>query len=432
VNAQLARGARPEALLFATVLAIELVFVHLASSHGQFARAGEPLRFVVFILLAGMAFLQAVRRFAAIDERVQRRTLWGFAIALRLAMLNCVPGDDFWRYVWEGRAQNAGHNPYLHSPAAPELQRLRDENWLRINHPDVAAIYPPAAELTFAALTRVSSSPYWFKLVFIAADLLTLALLLRLVSIPAAAWYAWNPAVVHAFAGAAHYDSLMLVPLTAAILALHRAGSNAGSAFKWQTLSAGCLGLAIALKLVPVFFLPVWGFALGRRAWLLVISLALPTALALLFGGVGTVLQPVRAFADLTRFNELFAWIFPNPWQRNWPVTLLLSVTILIIAWYWRHDWQRNALWVFGGALILSPVLHPWYVTWILPLAVWRQQSAWTVLSISVLSAFLLWDTTTLWNAWQPNLLTRAFVILPPLFTWWRETKGSAPAKSRA
>ena len=423
MNAAPGRRARGAALPFAAALAVELVFVHLAGAHGHFAQAGESLRFVAFILLAGVAFLQAVRWFAGIDERLQRRTLWGFAIALRLAMLNCVPGDDFWRYVWEGRVQNAGHNPYLHSPSAPELQRLRDENWLRINHPEVAAIYPPAAELTLAAMTRVSSSPSWFKLVFIAADLLTLALLLRLVRIPTAAWYAWNPAVIYAFAGAAHFDSLMLLALTGAIVALHRADNRTGATLKWQTLSAGCLGLAIALKLVPAFLLPVWAFALGRRAWLLLISLALPAVLALPFGGVGPALRPVLAFADLTRFNELSVWIFPNPWQRNWPVTLFLVVTILIIAWYLRNDWRRNAVWVFGATLILSPVLHPWYVTWILPLAVWRQQPAWTVLSISVLSAFLLWETTTLWNAWQPNLLTRAFVILPPLFTWWRETK---------
>jgi hypothetical protein len=406
------------------------VLVHFAAAHGYFARTGEALRFVPFILFAGVAFLQAARSFNELGKKLQKRTLWGFAIVLRLAMFNCEPGDDFWRYVWEGRVQNARQNPYLYSPSAPELQRLRDENWLRINHPDVAAIYPPAAELIIAAVTRVSGSPFWFKLVFIVADLLTVALLLRLVSVATAAWYAWNPAVVYAFAGAAHYDSLMLLALTGAIVALHRAGNDDRATFGWQSISAACLGLAIALKLVPIILLPVWAFALGRRAWLLVISLALPMALAVPFGGVGTVLHPLRDFADVTRFNELFVWIFPNPWQRNWPVTLFLSATILFIAWYWRNDWRRGALWVFGAALILSPVLHPWYVTWILPVAVWRQQQAWTVLSLSVLSAFLLWDTTTLWNAWQPNLLTRAFVILPPLFTWWSEANKSVSQRT--
>ena len=85
--------------------------------------------------------------------------------------------------------------------------------------------------------------------------------------------------------------------------------------------------------------------------------------------------RALRDFGDVTRFNELLVWVFPNPWQRNWPVDLLLCATIAVIVVRFRHDWQRSALWVLGAALILSPVLHPWYATWILPLAIWRRRS---------------------------------------------------------
>ena len=423
--------ARP--IFFAAAAGCELVLVHLASAHGDFARAGEALVFVPLMLLAGISFLCAVR--FAPDPRA--RTLWAVAIALRVSMLACAPCDDFWRYAWEGRVQNAGKNPYALSPAALELARLRDENWPRINHAEVAAIYPPAAELTFAALTRVSSSPLWFKCVFIAADLLTLALLRRLVNPASAAWYAWNPAVVYAFAGAAHYDSLMLLAMTGAMVALSRAAAPAaevrrvprpanqpphtGRGARW-TLTAGAavlLGLGIALKIVPIVLLPVWAFALRARAWLLAVSLAIPALLTLPYGGPGIVLKSARDFGDITRFNELLVWIFPNPWQRNWPVNTLLCATIAVIVVRFRHDWQRSALWVLGAALVLSPVLHPWYATWILPLAIWRRQPAWTVLSISAIAALLLWETTPLWTAWRPNLLTRALVVLPPLLAWW-------------
>jgi hypothetical protein len=323
-------------------------------------------------------------------------------------MLPCAPGDDFWRYEWEGRVQNAGENPYRFSPGAPELQALRTDSWPRINHPGIAASYPPAAEFIFAAMTRVSHSPYFFKIIFIAADLLTLAVLLRLVDARAAAWYAWNPAVIYAFAGGAHYDSLMLLALTGAVVALHRSHGTHATSFRWQLASVLCLAAAISLKLVPAVLLPVWAFALGSRAWLLALCVALPAALAIPFGGVATSMLPLRDFADVTRFNELLVWIFPNPWQRNWPVSTLLFIVVVVIAVRFRHDWRRNALWVMGAMLILSPVLHPWYATWILPLAIWRRQPAWTILSISTLGAFLLWETTALWTEWQPNLLTRA------------------------
>ncbi len=396
--------------VFAVAAGVELLLVHLASAHGDFARSGEVLAFVPLMLLAGVAFLCAIH-FA---PNPQPRTFWPLAIGLRILMLPCSPGDDFWRYAWEGRVQNAGENPYTLSPAAPELAHLRDENWPRINHPEVAAIYPPTTEILFAAITRVSSSPYLFKIVFIAADLLSLALLLRLVNVGSAAWYAWNPAVVYAFAGAAHYDSLLLLALTAAVVALHRSD---GIHAKWQLASVACLAAAIAFKLIPAILLPVWACALGKRAWLLALC-AIPAVLAIPYGGLATTMQPFRDFADVTRFNELLVWILPNPWQRNWPVNTLLCIVIAAIVVRFRNDWPRSALWTLGAALILSPVLHPWYATWILPLAIWQRQPAWTILSISAIAALLLWETTPLWTAWQPNLLTRVMVILPPLIAW--------------
>ena len=416
---------KPRPALFAGAACVELLLVSLASGHGDFVRKGEALIFVPLILLAGAAFLFAVRSFETLPPRWHPHTLWALAIALRVAMLPCAPGDDFWRYAWEGRAQNAGINPYLLSPAAPELERFRDDQWAKINHRETAAIYPAATELVFAAMTRVSSSLLWFKAVFIVADLLTLALLLRLTKTSRAAWHAWNPAVVYAFAGGAHYDSLMLLALTGAIVALHFADRRN---LTLQIASVACLAVAISLKLVPAILLPVWAFALGSRAWLLALCAALPAALAIPFGGLATTMKPFRDFADVSRLNELLVWIFPNPWQRNWPVNVLLCVTIAVIVVRFRNDWPRSALWTLGASLVLSPVLHPWYATWILPLAIWRRAPAWTVLSISTLAAFLLWETTSLWTGWQPNLLTRAIVILPPLIAWRFQSQLHEPA----
>ena len=133
-----ATGGTRATLLFAAAAFAELLFINAAARHGDFARAGEALVFVPLILLAGVAFFGAVRCFTRLSVALHTRTLWGLAIALRISMFACAPGDDFWRYVWEGRVQTAGENPYLHSPLAPELQRLRDADWPRINHPEVA------------------------------------------------------------------------------------------------------------------------------------------------------------------------------------------------------------------------------------------------------------------------------------------------------
>src|SRR5690242_17050964 len=46
-----------------------------------------------------------------------------FAVVFRLSILFAPPylSDDIYRYVWDGRVQAAGINPYRYIPAAPEL-----------------------------------------------------------------------------------------------------------------------------------------------------------------------------------------------------------------------------------------------------------------------------------------------------------------------
>ena len=54
--------------------------------------------------------------------------------------------SDMYRYVWDGRVQVAGINPYRYVPADPALQSLRDDAiYPHINRADIArTIYPPS------------------------------------------------------------------------------------------------------------------------------------------------------------------------------------------------------------------------------------------------------------------------------------------------
>ena len=418
-------------------IAAEAVLLLAASRFGDFTQRGAVLKFVPLMLAAAVCFAAAVILFAKAKPAREGVVFWSVAVGLRLVMLPCAPADDFWRFGWEGRLQLNGFNPYVLAPNSPELLALRDPTWSRINHPDSAAIYPPAAELFFALIACISTAPLFFKAIFIFADLLTVAILLRLLcgATSAAAWYAWNPAVIYAFAGGAHYDSLMLLFMTAALWALQRAVSANGQQpiWRWSIASCALLGVAIALKMIPVFLVPAWICALRTRMAALIVAAAIPLLLTLPFGGLMTVLEPLEAFTRVTRFNDLVWWAvealtIPNPYQRNWPFTLVLCIAIVAIAIRFRSNWRRVALWSLGLALVLSPVLHPWYVTWILPVACWCRAHVWSVLSVSTLSALLLWETTALWSAWQPNLLTRSFVILPPaLFLIWSRSRERQP-----
>src|SRR6185503_20921302 len=101
-----------------------------------------------------------------------------FAIIFRLSILFAPPylSDDIYRYVWDGRVQAAGINPFRYIPAAPELAHLRDDAiYPKINRRDWSyTIYPPVAQAVFFVTTRISESVVWMKATMLGFELVTI------------------------------------------------------------------------------------------------------------------------------------------------------------------------------------------------------------------------------------------------------------------
>ena len=421
---------RARVVRFCFALVIEIALCAGLNLFDDWTLAEMPVRFAACGIACGIAFLVAVSDFpVALSVRKQSLLFWGVAILLRLIVLPLEPGDDFWRYQWEGKIQSAHFNPYVQAPDDPALDGLRTEfpNWYKINHRHAQAIYPPGAELLFAGLIRVSSQPLLYKLVFAAADLLTAALLLLL--LPAAsryanaAWYAWNPLVVYCFAGSAHFDSLMILPMIAGVVLLVRFEQAAAPRTKWLLALAASafFGIAISIKLIPLLLLPLCVFALRSRAVALALALAIPGGLSLLYGWPQIhIWDSLRSFAYVTRLNDLFWWVieetfWPNPRQKNYHYNGITIIAVCVVSLVFFRNWKRGMLWVLGTALILSPVLHPWYCTWILPFAAWRKAQPWQVLSVTLFAYFLFWNERLFLLPWHSEMWLRGIITLPPL-----------------
>jgi alpha-1,6-mannosyltransferase len=389
-----------------------------------------PIKFVQTAILCGVAYLGAASLFAQQTKtRLAIATFWITAVVLRLVALPLAPSDDLWRYQWEGKIQNAGFNPYILAPndAAVEPLRAQFPNWSQINHRDYSAIYPPGTEFIFAGLSRLGTSPLFYKLLFAGADLAAVAVLLRLIAGAAphrdAVWYAWNPLVVYSFAGGAHFDSLMILSMLAAILFFVRSNGAVEGSRKWlcAILGATAMGIAISVKLVPILLLPLCIFALGRRAIALLISLAIPTALSLLYGFPRVpVWQSLGRFIYVSRLNDIFWWmiedtVWPNPHQKNYQYNVIIILAVLIVSLFFIRNWKRGLIWAMGTALILSPVLHPWYCTWILPIAAWRRAMAWHVLSVTLFAYYLFWDERLFSLPWHAEPWLRGLILIPPI-----------------
>jgi len=223
-----------------------------------------------FVVIAGVSaaiYLAAVM--TVLQRPTAKQAVWLVllvAAALRLPLIVSPPflSTDVYRYVWDGRVQVSGVNPYRYLPADPALAGLRDNTvYPRINRAEYApTIYPPAAEALYAAVAFVWSNLIAVKAAMVGFEILAVCCLLRLLSVanlPAGRVliYAWNPLPVWAFAGNGHIDGAAIGMVAAALLlrVLHRDG--------W---AGAALGLAILMKFLPAVVAPVlWRRRAGWR-----------------------------------------------------------------------------------------------------------------------------------------------------------------------
>ena len=322
------------------------------------------------------------------------------AAAMRLVLLFSEPtlSSDLYRYIWDGRVQAAGTNPYRFVPAAAELAPLRDPDiWPHINRADYAVtLYPPGAEVVFLAVTRVGESVLAMKLallLFEAAGVAALIALLRHLGKPATdvAAYAWHPLPVWEIAGNGHVDAFMLALLLAGLL-LYVQG---------RTLVAGVLvTMGALIKPLAAIVLPVlW------RAWdwrlpacvAVTIALAYIPYLSVGWGVFSFVAGYVEeeGLASGTGFKLL--WLLQQltgPLRYGWVVYLaiaLVGLGTLALAAALRSDRtaqasMRRASWMLTAFLVLISPNYPWYFLVLVPfLALAPSATAWVLTSASVL-----------------------------------------------
>jgi alpha-1,6-mannosyltransferase len=211
--------------------------------------------------LAGPYFLAS---WVILRARPARSTFWlvlGFALVFRIVCLHtdAYLSTDLYRYIWDGRVQAAHINPYRYIPADKHLAFLRDAKiYPQINRADYAkTVYPPAAQIIFWAVTRISETVTCIRVTMVAFEALAvwgLVLLLATFGLPAqrTLLYAWHPLIVWEFAGGGHVDAVMIAGVVFALLWYRRGRPVAtGLALAFATLA----------KLFPMILLP----ALYRR-----------------------------------------------------------------------------------------------------------------------------------------------------------------------
>lgn len=375
---------------------LSLPLYALATLQGEF----RPDNMEPFFPIFGALFvLYAVACWQVLRRQGQRPgntlfVIFAFAIGFNALLLPSPPtlSDDMYRYIWDGRVQAAGYNPYQYASNAPELAYLRDDAiWRRMNRPEAVTIYPPGAQMAFALTWRIfPDSVVGMKLVMISLTLLAgwlLVVLLKTLdqSPERVLIFLWNPLLIFEIAHGVHVDALYLPLIVGAFLLRVRAPQDRVD-WRYETGIGILLGLGVLVKLYPAILAPcLWSLRTsdGKRQWRFTMPMA---TVATIVAGYLFYLEPdVDVFGFLGTYGREFFNVSPHmhllidiarefgiAWYEvgNYGMpALIVLVTAIFVLFPARtpREAVMRCMWPMGIYLLINHNLFSWYLVWIIP-----------------------------------------------------------------
>ena len=364
-----------------------------------------------------------------LKEDIPAKYLYGLlaiGILFRLVFLFVHPvgSPDYYRYVWDGKVQANGVNPYAYAPNDPALSSLHSDLIPRlVTYPDMRTIYPPLSEMLFYVAYRIDGESFLgIKSLILIFDLLTifgLFLTLRRLKLEPkyVLLYALCPLPIIQFFLDGHVDGFGFTFLIFAIY--FYLGNRKALAYIFVGLSM--LIKPLALIVVPVLFFIEKGTVNKLKA------AAIPVVLVALFylpyTFTGHPFQALMTFTENWTFNGvvfdiLDSFIRDNQRART-VCAILLAAAYLPVILSRKGLLTKIYLSIFL-LFIFSPIVHPWYIGWLavlLPLV--PRPSGIAYVGLSSLTAFtiLTYQQTGVWKDYTPVLILEYTPVIM-LFLW--------------
>lgn len=390
------RPALPRCVL-AVALAAEMVAlgVGMRSSDGDRALWSESIGLALF-LVALVAL-----RFSGFPARLALGLVVGVGAVLQLCVIThrAASSDDAYRYVWDGKVQLSGTDPYQYPPSARELDPLRsaplfpikancspdrvvDGRCSTLNRPTVRTVYPPVAEAAFtvARLISFGSTDGLLPLQILAAlGVMAISLLLarRAAARGSPPWHvalwAWCPVTAVELSNNAHIDWLATLLGVGALLCSAR-GRPA-----W---SGGLLGAAIVTKIYPGLLLPSM---LRRRPVLTVSTAAAVVVLSYVPHVVAVGTDVIGYLPDYLKEESyttghrflLLRQVMPDSWTAPVVAIILLATALWVIRHTDADAPEETAVVMVGMAFLLTTPNYSWYAVLLLVLVAMTGRIEW-------------------------------------------------------
>jgi hypothetical protein len=378
----------------------------------------HPIRLIAAAWVIFFCAAWLVRRTAV---RVAVGLILVGGIAFQVAALAGPPqsSTDMYRYMWDGRVQVAGIDPYLYPPGAAGVAGLRNSflwsapgskhhtscvpgkpdpadpadalvaGCTKINRSADPTIYPPVAEAYFTAVQLAApADDSTTPLQAAAAGFAVLVTVLLLFGLRAlgrdprlAVLWAWCPTVALEAGQNAHVDVVAAALTLGALLLLARARTDGR-----LLLGGALLGLAIATKLTPVLVVP----AVLRRGWVL-ISMAAATAITVVYAphvfAVGSKIIGFlpgylnqEGYDSGTEFKVI--GLFAHGKTATLVAVLVLgAIALAVLRWGDPDRPWRGGVLMTSAALVVTTPHYQWYAILLVMLVALDGQAEWLMIA---------------------------------------------------
>jgi alpha-1,6-mannosyltransferase len=385
--------------------------------------------FIALTVAAGLLTIVATR----LAERVPPdRALWlilGLGIALRIFVLLFDPflSSDIYRYVWDGRVQAAGINPYRYVPADAALAFLRDGTiFPHINRADTAVtIYPPVAQFFFFIVARIDESVMVMRLALLACEGVTVTLIILLLRrmnrpVTRVVAYLWHPLPLWEIANSGHVDALMV-----ALMMLGLFTALTGHALRGAVLIA--LSVLVKPFAAPAFA-GIW------RPWDLKMPLVVIATIALCYlpylsvgwGALGFLTKGYLTEEGVSAGYDIWLlslWRFVFGAHQGDVVAYIVLAALVLLSKALSvarssHGTIASTLADINLLLLLALLLlspnYPWYFLVITPFAALCGSLPTWVVSIGA----LLLSEQLDWDFYIPRMVTKSILFGGLLLAW--------------
>ena len=294
-----------------------------------------------------------------------------FGILFRLSLFPTSPttSPDCYRYVWEGKVLYNGYNPFDYPPNSPELDHLHSQELpAKVEYKDMAAIYPPLSQLSFAVSYAIfGESLIGLKIIYLLCEILTMIYLLKLLNLKKLnlnliLLYAWLPLPIMEYFINIHLEPFAIVFMIIFIYYIEKG---------YHLIAAVPFAFAFLAKFYPIILFPllIKKIRIKKTFFFTVIFVFL----TLLFY-VPFVSDKMGIFKALSRYLEnwdynssvfkILQMITSNGDTIRLICSIGLMLSIGIIANTYL-DFTKAAFGIFIAFIIFSTTVHPWYLGWL-------------------------------------------------------------------